>query len=193
MDKSKKVSYFINVKKAAYEMFDLRIDYVLKDIYRIYGRRDIEIILIDENGVSDSAINEIAERFIDCCMAEKNRNYAVPRPKDADEFCEITKAFLDGLFSYAYRERNTRRDDCYCMDIIARTGQSFKVNLPEELISEDTYDGFIALGPDYLKGFLSPEDIFKYVIPAYFFFLCENDAFDDPVLGAFDLYKIGLH
>ncbi len=193
MNKSKKVSYFINVKKAGDELFDERIDYILKDIYRIYGRRDIEIILIDENGVSDSAFGEIAEHFIKSCLAKERRNYAIPYPKDADGFCEITKAFLDGLFSYAYRERNIHMNDCYYMDVIAQTGQSFKVNLPEELISEDTYDEFIALGPDYLKGFLSPEDIFKYVIPAFFFFLCENDAFDDPVLGVFDLYKIGLH
>ena len=193
MNRNKKVTYFINIKKAGNEFFDDKIDYILSDIYRIFDRRDIEIILIDENGVSDSAMNEIAERFISQCLDESG-NYAIPYPHDgAEEFCWIVKDFLENLFRYAYKERHVSRDDRVEMDVIAPNGWSFKVALPEDQVSESTCDKLLALGPELLETFMDPFAVFTYIIPAYFFFLCENGAFDDPVLGAFDLYLIGLH
>ena len=151
------------------------------------------INIIDQNGITDSAINEIAERYFTSCTDKNDKTCPILYTEDASVFCHYAKLFLQDLFTFCFRDRGLPADDeHYKMDVLKTNAWSFRASIPKKLIPDDRYNNLMALGPDYLSSVLSPEDIFRYVVPQFFFSLCEGDKFDDPAVSHLNSYMIGL-
>ena len=201
MNKEKKIIYTLKINQLEDIPGDKNMDNLLFNLFTLRNSRGFSIKLEFANGMSDCAINETIEQYIARSLDPNDSTYGLICTKKADEFCSYTKIFIQNLLKYIFIDRQysfkTSEDfDKYdYMDVFRRIENReyvFKVRLPIDLINDERKDKIMAMGPDYLSTVLNGADIFNYVIPQFFYFLCDIDAFDDPNINDLNRYMIGF-
>jgi hypothetical protein len=187
--------YFVKYNYENKEIIDENFDAVMTQL--IYSNDPFEVCFLNEYNIADSAINSIINKYIsDCKKPGEVRNFAVGFNIDLkryNEFPSYVRRLLKGLITY-YEDFHYLRnsDDYYLFDVFLKYS-GFKVLIPKKLVSEEEYNKFLYMGPDYLFGcFLFTDQIFEYIIPGYYKFLFENDLFDDQSYEKLSSYHIGL-
>ena len=135
---------------------------------------EIEVILIDESGISNSKIDAIATEFIRESKAQDRKRY-VPFV-NKDHFASFPKVFVrflkDLIASFAPDlDRQTKLELFREME----RGRFFSAYIPDDLVPQDKKDNLLGLGPDHLFAAFPPDVIFDYVLPRFYCFLFDND------------------
>lgn len=67
------------------------------------------------------------------------------------------------------------------------------VYLPKSIINEKEFEDYLNLGPDYLIGRITFDNIFNYIIAPLYVNLEKNDLLDNEEFRKLANYRIGLH
>ena len=192
-----KKRYLIKFTTANIKDFDPNFEVALNDIKQMKWRRgeefDFEVVGLFDGFVENCAFNSILNTFLKDIMREDSfLNFIY---KDAD-FTENVKTFIINFFDR--RSFNERENECQ-MDAFLWTKYwggmkqfAFKFYLPDSIMTKETYENFMILGPDYILGRLTPKQIFQYVLVPMYKELQETEVLDVEEFKDFAKYQMGL-
>lgn len=143
---------------------------------------DFKLQFIDPENIENPNLTVIANRFIGDCRKPK-RPFGVELSETKD-FIERLLKILNVRFKY---------DDAFCaFDVLAPNRRYFKVNIPKELVGQELYYEFLALGPDDLKSSKLSHLTKEYILPSFYIFLYKENLFDQDGVNDLANYQIGL-
>ena len=183
--------YIINFKKNDLKYLDPNLDFILDDIQR--GNRInesfiFEIIALFDGCIIDKNISNILTTFVNDMMSEDYFFY-----EKENTINESVKEFILNL-SNAIGCDLYHNDNYYQMEGFYQFSRHHVLfYIPKELISDNKYNEYLGLGPDYMIGSFHPNVIFKYFIPYLYLDLAEINLLDDKELKDLSNYKVGLH
>ncbi len=164
------------------------LDFIVSDF--IKKGIDFELVLIDaENYVIDSSINTIVNQYIADC-----KKTSTPLAVD---YRAVSK-FIENYMMYNKKMATSKtfwvhpQPEEMSIQVVAPTGKSFKVCIPRNSLSDDKIQDLTYLGADYIKGVLSTEIIFNYVLSPFYWFLYQNDLLNDEKYNDLGNYKFGF-
>ncbi len=155
------------------------------------GKVNLNIVLIDEFGVSNSKIDDIANQFIKDCQNRNGDRFCPYLFSDTDyhNFPACFRIFLANLFR-ALRNESYEYD--FEVFVKRTTGDYFRVSIPATYVPEAKFKEFLIMGPDGLFAQFHPEIIFDYVLPKFYLYMFDTDRLGSDVKEANLLnYNIG--
>ena len=151
---------------------------------------ELNVILIDRFGISNSKTDDIVNEFIkDCKERDGSRYCPYPYNDGFKHFPELLTMFIGNLF------RVLNSWSVAVFDVFRRQSEGyFVVTVPEGFLSKEKEDEFTALGANDLFAEFSFEDVFNYVTPSFYLWLYNTDMlYDKSDKTNLLKFKIGLH
>lgn len=180
-----KQTYVVKYDADEQKILDENFEEILNNL--IVYNADFELLFINNLNIIQSSITTMVNRYIS------------DGKKDNKPYCiniKRTSEFIKNLFKFLYTNTGLFKvmDPKICeLDVIAPNSNYFTVEIPKKNIGKGEYYMLRRLGKDYIKGRISNELIFEYVLPAFYVFMFQYDLFDDERCNDIGNYKIGLH
>jgi hypothetical protein len=176
--------------------FDSNLDLALVDIREMRWKHgnefDFEIVGLFDGFVVNEFFNAIFNTFLKDVMKQDSMFYSAFNGEYA---VNNIKGFIVDLFAAL----NRNIDECQ-MEAFIRTKVfggnkqfNFKFYLPKTIMTDEKFDNFLHMGPDYILGQLAPIQIMQYVLPPLYIALAEANALDKDELKNFGSYQMGLN
>ncbi len=187
--------YIVNFKNNDLKYLDSNIDFILNDIQNEKRRNDefdFEIVSLFDGCVIDNTFSLIINTFVKDMMID-GTYYNIYYKKG--QLTTITKEFIINLLDTKNRSvYYYDYDNYYQMEGFYYKSQHYILFfLPKELMSDDKYNEYLGLGPDFMIGQLNQNVIFKYFIPYLYLDLAEENLLDNNEFKDITKYKVGLH
>ena len=153
-----------------------------------------DVAVTSNGGTGFVPLNMAINMFIDDCRKER-KDRCIANPFRDEHFGDILKDFIEHYILYYWHQSElTNSDDYYEFDVF-KGSFNCKAYIPVSLISDEIYQNYRFLGPDYLMGArgMTDEVLFHYILPAFYFNLIYDDLTDNKELLKLHNYSIGLH
>ena len=193
-----KKKYIIKFDTENIKNFDSNLDLAFVDIKEMkwkHGEKfDFEIVGLFDGFVINEFFNAILNTLLKDVMKEDSMFYSVFNGEYA---INNIKGFIVDLFAVLNEKQNI--DDCQ-MDAFMWTKVfgdnrqfNFKFYLPKTIMTDEKFDNFLHMGPDYILGQLSPIEILQHVLAPLYIALAKANALNKDELKNFGSYQMGLH
>lgn len=192
-----KKKYILKFDTAEIENFDTNFDLAINDIKHMKQRHgdkfDFEIVGLFDRFIINEFFNGIFNTFLKDVLKKESIFHSIVTRGD---MANNVKEFIVNLFA----SLNGGYDNDYCqMDAFMWTKAfgdrrqfDFKFYLPKTIMTEEKFDNFLNMGPDYILGQLTTIEIFQHVLAPLYVALAETDALDEDELKKFGSYQMGL-
>ena len=111
---------------------------------------------------------------------------------ESKEYVNYIKKFIVNILNSSIKLRNWIEEDLHLMEALFDNKFYFRFTLPKTVVTQEKYEEFRCLGPDYLIGALYPEEIFEYLVPHLYAELSSGGILDLEELKDLGKHKIGL-
>ena len=188
-----KKKYIIDMATNNMECLDPNLDLALLDIRKMkqwHGDDfDFEVSCLFDGFIIDYNFSNALNTFLKDISKEDNLFYYVFESK---EYVKYIKKFIVNILNSSVKLRNWFEEDLHLMEAFLYNKFYFRFTLPQTIITQEKYEEFRGLGPDYLIGTLHPEEIFEYLVPHLYAELSSEGLLDHEELKDLGKYKIGL-
>ena len=154
-------------------------------------RGEIKITLVDRFGIANSKIDDIVNEFIKDCRQKDGHRYCPYVYNDRfAQFSSVLKSFIGGLIKEV-NSVHVREFEVFNRKETVR----FKVDIPDEYVTEEKREEFIGLGAnDLFAEPFSSKVILENVMPAFYVSLYDTNRLSDKSdeTNLF-MFKIGLN
>lgn len=193
-----KKKYILKFDTEKIENFDANFDLAINDIKHMKQRHgdkfDFEIVGLFDGFIINEFFNGIFNTFLKDVLKKDSIFHSIVTRGD---MANNVKAFIVNLFA----SLNSGYDNDYCrMDAFIWTKAfgdrrrfGFDFYLPKTIMTEEKFDNFLNMGPDYMLGQLTPIEIFQHVLAPLYVELAKADALDKDELKNFGAYQMGLN
>lgn len=183
--------YIINFKANDLNYIDPNLDCILDDIQRETRRNEsfeFEIIALFDECIITKKITNIVDTFIKDMMTKDYFFYY-----KNNKINNYVKEFILNLNSA--KSHNLYYDDNYYQmeGFYLFSRHHILFYIPKKFISENKYNEYLGLGPDYMLAAFTPDIIFKYFIPYLYLDLYESNLLNDKEHKDLAKYQVGLH
>lgn len=193
-----KKKYILKFDTAKIENFDANFDLAINDIQHMQWKHgaefDFEIVGLFDGFIVNEFFNGIFNAFLKDVLKKDSIFHSIVVKGD---MANNVKTFIVNLF--ASLNGGYDKDDCQ-MDAFMWTKAfgdrrqfDFKFYLPKTIMTEEKFDNFLQMGPDYILGQLTPIEIFQHVLAPLYIELAKADALDKDELKNLGAYQMGLH
>ena len=152
-----------------------------------------DVAVTSNGGTGFVPLNKAINLFIDDCRKEA-KDRCMANPYRDEHFGDILKDFIEHYILHYWHRGELANDDQYYEFEFFKGSFTCKAFIPASSISDDVYQNYRYLGPDYLMGArgMTDEVLFHYILPALYFNLIYDDLTEKEELLRLQEYKIGL-